>query len=137
MLHYLFAFVVFLHGIIHCLGFAKAFHYDNTLTKVISKPAGLVWLLTALLFATAAGLFLFKKENWPVVALIALVLSQTLIVTNWQDAKYGTIANVLILLVAVAAWGSIRFEKQYLNDINTHLQHNNNQHDLLTEADLK
>src|SRR5687767_12156176 len=47
------------------------------------------------------------------------------------------IVILIILMVAVAAWGNIRFEKQFLNDTNTHLQHNNNQHDLLTEADLK
>jgi hypothetical protein len=50
-----FAFLL-LHGIIHLLGFAKAYHFGNVnqLTIDISKPVGLLWLLTSILFILSA-----------------------------------------------------------------------------------
>jgi hypothetical protein len=51
MLRYLFAGIVFIHGVIPLMGFAKAFGFSrmDQLTKDISKPMGLVWLLAAIL----------------------------------------------------------------------------------------
>lgn len=48
----LFTIVMLLHGLIHVMGFAKAFHYgnDTILTKNISKPQGVIWLVTATFF---------------------------------------------------------------------------------------
>ena len=44
MLKYTFAFIILVHGLIHLLGFAKAFGYGNItqLTKEISKPIGML-----------------------------------------------------------------------------------------------
>lgn len=67
----------------------------------ISRPLGLFWLLAALLsLATVAALFTLPRWWWLVGAL-ALVASQAVILTSWTDARFGTVANVL-LLVAVA-----------------------------------
>ena len=40
MLRYIFLFVLFVHGLIHVMGFMKAYNYGNItqLTKAISKP---------------------------------------------------------------------------------------------------
>jgi len=64
MIKYLFAFLVLMHGLIHFMGFAKAFGYGNIqqLTKEISKPAGVFWLVTAILFTAAVVMFLLKKD---------------------------------------------------------------------------
>lgn len=140
MLKYLFAFIILLHGVIHFMGFAKAIGYGNInqLTKEISKPAGFIWFVTALLFITTTILFLLKKESWPYIAVIAAAISQILIISVWKDARFGTIANVIILLVAIAGWGSQHFEAQFRKDVKTHLLHTNAiQTDLLTEADLQ
>ncbi len=60
MIRYGLVFIIFLHGLIHLMGFAKAFQYGQItqLTKDISKPAGALWLLAALLFVVSAGLLL-------------------------------------------------------------------------------
>ena len=66
MLRYLFAFLLLVHGLIHLMGFAKAFKLAtiNQLTAAIAKPAGLLWLLAALLFAGAVILFLLQHQVW-------------------------------------------------------------------------
>jgi hypothetical protein len=113
MLKYIFAFIILLHGLIHVMGFAKAFGYGNItqLSKAISKPSGLFWLLTALLFTAAVVLFLMKKESWPMMIIITAIVSQILIITVWKDAKFGTIANIIALLVAIPCFAHIRFTK--------------------------
>ncbi|MBC7616190.1 MAG: hypothetical protein H7202_09000 [Pedobacter sp.] len=140
LLKYIFAFVMLIHGLIHLMGFAKAYRYGNItqLTKDISKTNGLLWFLVTILFVVATVLFLMKKESWPYIVIIAAVISQILILTVWQDAKFGTIANVIVILVAVAALGSQRFEANFVKDVKLHLQHTNTQStDLLTEADIQ
>ena len=46
MLRYFFAFVMLAHGLIHLMGFTKAFGFADIeqLTQDISRPAGLFWL---------------------------------------------------------------------------------------------
>ena len=140
MLKYFFAFILLIHGLIHFMGFAKAYDYGNItqLTKYISKPVGLLWSITAMLFMVAVLLFLLKKESWPYIAIIAAVISQILIITVWKDAKFGTIANVILLLVAIPAWGNLHFESTFRNDVKSHLLKTSNvQTDLLTESDMQ
>ena len=140
LLKYIFAFIMLIHGLIHFMGFAKAYHYGNItqLTKNISKPAGSLWFFMAMLFVVVTILFLLKKESWPYLAIIAAVISQILILTVWHDAKFGTIANVIVILVAVAAICSQRFEASFVKDVKLHLQNTNTHRtDLLTEADIQ
>ena len=91
--------LMILHGLIHLIGFAKGFRLAEMtqLSMPISRPVGLLWLTGAILFSAAAAvLFLGKIWWWPIAA-AGLVLSQILVVMFWKDAKFGTIANVLIL----------------------------------------
>ncbi|MGE0636936.1 MAG: hypothetical protein AB7P01_10890 [Bacteroidia bacterium] len=105
-MRYVLGFIILIHGLIHFMGFAKAFGYGNItqISKNISKPVGAVWLLAALLFITAVILLFQKSDLWMWLALIAAVLSQALIITVWNDAKFGSIANFIILVVIVAAF---------------------------------
>lgn len=90
-----------LHGLIHLMGFAKAFGLAQleALKQPVSRPLGVLWLVAAVLVLVAATL---RPALWPVSAL-ALVLSQAVIITSWSDAKFGTVANVALL--GVVAWG--------------------------------
>jgi hypothetical protein len=101
----LFILLMVVHGLIHLLGFAKAFHYAelSQLTREISRPAGLLWLLCALAFTMAGGLLAARQASWGWIALPALVLSQWLMFGSWQDAKFGTLANLIILLPVIAS----------------------------------
>ena len=109
MLKYLFAFILFIHGFIHMMGFAKAFGYGyiTQLTKDISKHAGIIWFFASMLFIITGSAFLLKKDWWPVLALFAVVVSQIVIFISWEDAKFGTIANVIILVTAIITWVGI------------------------------
>jgi hypothetical protein len=95
------------------MGFARAFGYGNItqLTREISKTAGFFWLLTAILFILSAVLFLLKKDGWAVVCFIAIILSQLLIISVWRDARLGTVANIIIIVVTVPALGAIQFNR--------------------------
>jgi hypothetical protein len=122
------------------MGFAKAFNYGNIsqLTKEISKPAGICWLAAAFLFMAVTLSYLFKNEVWPYFAVTAAILSQILIIAVWKDARFGTIANVIIILAAIAAWGSLHFETSFRDDVKINLQRTNIiQTDLLSEADIQ
>jgi hypothetical protein len=119
MLRYLFAFIVFIHGAIHLMGFAKAFGFGrmDQLTKDISKPMGLAWLLAAILCVAAGALLLARQEGWWMMGLAAVIVSQVLIFTAWRDARFGTVANGMILVAGVLAYGSWRFESRFQTDV--------------------
>ena len=95
----LFAVFLVVHGLIHLMGTAKALGVAGIpqLTQQIDRPLGVLWLLAAaLLVVTAIFLFTWPQWWWAVGA-GALVVSQVVIVTSWADARYGTIANVIVL----------------------------------------
>ena len=104
MITYLFTCIILLHGLIHLMGFAKGFNYgfNSQITIGVSKIAGVFWLITAALFIAVAMLYLFKNAGWPYVAISSVVLSQILIVAVWKYAKYGTIANLIVLLLVLS-----------------------------------
>ena len=140
MLRYLFVLLILINGLIHSMGFAKAFGYGAIaqLTKNISKPAGMLWLVTAILFIMAAILFLLKKESWPIIIFIAILISQVLIISVWKDAKWGTLANIIILFVAIAHFAGNQFEGTFSQDVQANLRVTNNRKmDMLTDADLQ
>lgn len=139
MLKYFFSFIILVHGLIHLMGFAKAYAYGNftQLTKYISKPAGLVWLATAILFFVALVLYLLNKESWPYFAIAAVVISQILSIIVWKDARFGTIVNILIACVAFVSLALDHFEMGFKADVKKHIAQNPlSKNDLLTEADI-
>jgi hypothetical protein len=119
MIRYLVLFIALAHGLIHLMGFFKAFGLAklDELKLDISRPSGLIWLAAAVLFGVAGLLFAARRENWWMWALPAIALSQTLIVLAWSDARFGTITNVILLLVAVVAWSDARFRRMALEEV--------------------
>ncbi|MGD9899445.1 MAG: DUF6544 family protein [Calditrichaceae bacterium] len=111
MSNFIFSFIVIVHALIHLLGFAKAYNFGSIqqLTKVISKPMGMIWLFTFLLFVITVLLFWMNKNMWPALAIISVIFSQILILTVWSDAKFGTVANIIVLAAALPALGNIQF----------------------------
>ncbi len=133
--------LLLLHGLIHLMGFSKAFglaRFDD-LRMPISRPAGLLWLLACLLMLTAAGMFLFRYEAWYWTGAAALLLSQAMIVRSWSDAKFGTVANLLILVPVLVAFGQNReggFRRVYERAVQRAEATALGQKAPLTEADL-
>ncbi|MFC4874272.1 DUF6544 family protein [Negadavirga shengliensis] len=56
-------------------------------------------------------LYFLKYEYWWLFALAGVGASQTLILTQWPAAKYGTIPTLIILFVAVVSIADHFFEK--------------------------
>ncbi|NHF59604.1 hypothetical protein FK220_009650 [Flavobacteriaceae bacterium TP-CH-4] len=108
-----FAVILAIHGLIHLMGFVKAFQLKeiSALTQSISKPIGMLWLFATVLFLTTLVFFLLKKDYWAILCLVAALLSQLLIIMVWKDARFGTLANLLILLVAIPGFGTYRFHR--------------------------
>jgi len=107
------------HGLIHGVGFIKAFGVAALpqLTSPISRPLGLLWLMAALCMV-ASG-FVPARMFWSVGAL-ALVCSQVCIGTAWPDAKLGTWINGVVLLAVVysfACSGPLSFAAEYARDV--------------------
>lgn len=132
--------LIILHGLIHSTGFARSFNIASVkeLASNISNAGGILWLVSALLFITTAILFYLKKEYWWVLSLSAILISQYLIFKNWDEAKFGTIANVIILMATVAGFLTLSFSNRYKNEVKANLkQAASVPASMLTEADMK
>ena len=136
----LFAILLVLHGLIHLMGTAKAFGVAEIpqLTQSIAAPLGILWLLAAsLLLVTAITLFTWPQWWW-LVGAGAVVVSQVAIVTSWSDARYGTIANVIVLVgvgLGFLSQGPSSFRAEYDREVAQGLGRAIAT-PLLTEADL-
>lgn len=66
------------------------------------------------------------------------MISQGLIIIFWQDAKLGTIANVIILVVSLIGFGTWSYYRKYQNDVKTSLQQKEYfKNSELTETDIQ
>lgn len=129
--------LLLIHGIIHCLGFFKAFGIAELpqLTQPISRPLGVLWLLAAL--SLIASAFAPPRLFW-IIGAVALALSQVCIATAWADAKFGTGVNAILLLAVVyrfASAGPLSFAAEFQRDVAAALTA---RHDtgIVSEADL-
>jgi len=92
--------------LIHLMGFVKAFELAeiSELTLTISRTWGLFWLAAALTLVTAGVLWLMEIDTWWIVAITGVILSQILVFVYWQDARFGTIPNVIIIMILIAGF---------------------------------
>jgi hypothetical protein len=82
------------------MGLLKAFALGELpqLTQPVSRGMGIVWLAGAFLcLSSVVALFAWPRGWWAIGAL-ALAVSQVVIVSAWGDAKFGTVANVVLLV---------------------------------------
>lgn len=128
MLRYFFLLIVVVHGLIHLMGFVKAVNPTllPQLALPISKVSGGVWLLTSSLFLVSALTFLWDKNYWWIIGLVAILLSQVLVIVYWKDAKFGTLANVILLIAGSFIWGSWSFDKMAKSEINALFKNQSN-----------
>ena len=95
--------VLVVHGVIHVMGFAKAFGLVAMpqLTQPISREMGLLWLAAAGLMTISAVLSVLSPRHWWIGGALALIVSQLAIVSAWRDAWAGTIINGVLLLAVL------------------------------------
>ena len=93
------AVLMFLHGLVHLMGFVKAFNLTELkeIKQEISRPMGLLWLAVMLLFTVSGTALLLAQTWWWPVTIASILLSQIVVALHWKEAKWGTIANALIL----------------------------------------
>lgn len=98
------------HGLIHLLGAAKGLGWAEVaqLREPISTLGGLAWLVAAVLVIAAGVLIATRGPSWWwAVAGVAAGFSEVVIVTSWNDAKVGTVANVILTLAALYGFLSL------------------------------
>lgn len=115
------AILILIHSLIHLIGVVREWNLADVnqlkgktlfpLTAVLSKASGFLWLLSFLCFIAAASGLFFKPDLWWLPALVGTLISQTLIIVYWQDAKSGTIFNVLIFIIGLAGFGQWSLQK--------------------------
>ena len=98
-----FAIVLVVHGLIHLLGFAKAFGFAELpqLTRPIPPVMGLIWLAASLLFLLTAGALFVWPRWWWAIGLAAIAASMVAIVPSWTDARFGALGNLIALVGVV------------------------------------
>lgn len=131
--------VMLVHGFIHLFGFLKAFHFAsmNQLHLNIGKTQGIFWLIGCILFVLSALMFYNRTEFSWIYLFLAVSISQILISFNWQDAKYGSIANVLLLLISLAGFFGWKYEHEYKVTVNEYLSQSMFKIELLAESDIQ
>lgn len=98
------------HGAIHLLGFLKAYGIAELpeLQLRIGPRAGLLWLVAAVLLMLATVSVHVTPRLWWIPALVGVGLSQAMIFGAWGDARFGTIANVILLVPIMLAAADLR-----------------------------
>jgi hypothetical protein len=92
------------HGLIHLIGVVRGIGPSPS-------PRALAWLAACLLLVAAGGLLLARiGAGWPVLA-AGVVVSQILIVGDWTEARFGTIANLILALAVIMAWADARVQR--------------------------
>lgn len=116
--------LLLIHGAIHLLGLVHAFQWWPLamMTKPIARGVGVVWGVAAVLMVVPAILMLVHDRRWWMIAAVAVAVSQILIIRQWHDARFGTIANVLVLLAVISGAASWSFHRRYcgITSIGTH-----------------
>lgn len=103
MLKAILIFFIFLHGLLHLIGFYRSFSKNGVirLTGYMPKSHGLLWLICTMLFLLIGFLLIFNVRGWIYFVIAALLISQVLILLSWKDARYGTVVNILILVLSI------------------------------------
>ena len=124
---HVFAFVLLFHGLIHIIGFLKEWNLapirqlsgvtSFSLNKNAALITGICWLIACLLFIVCAISYYLSKDWWWLLAIGAIVLSQVLIVLYWRDAKWGTVANIIILTGIIMAYAQWNFNTMVKSEV--------------------
>ena len=129
MLRILFIALLFVHGLVHLTGFYSEWKLGSSSTlsgKTLfalnnneARISGVIWLIAGLTWLTAGLLYFLKRDSFWIPAFVAIVISQILIIFYWHDAKFGTIANAIILVVVIISIARASFNKSVDRELST------------------
>lgn len=99
MLRYLLFALLLLHGAFHLVGFLTPVAGR---VMAIDRAPGIYWAACSALFGLTVLLLILHEKHWVWVALLAALISQVLIASAWEQARFGTLFNVVIVVMVVA-----------------------------------
>lgn len=139
----LFILLLALHALIHLIAVVPAKDGGLIGKSAIATGARLttvmkvLWLLAFVLFAFTAMVYGLHMDWWWIPAIVSITLSQVLIILWWPVAKAGTLANVLILLVSITAFGQWQFFKTAGNETKAIIHNESNSNAVVTGQMLR
>lgn len=97
--------IILIHAFIHFMAFAKSFHWVQmpAINHPIPKSLGIIWFMAGIIFLVSLLMYVKEAGYWWVVALTAIFISQLLILHEWNDAKWGTLINIFILVPVISS----------------------------------
>jgi hypothetical protein len=133
-----FSVIVVFHGIIHLLGVIKGFKLaeSDRFSGDISRTEGFFWLIALLLFLLSVILLFANADFWWIIGLPAVIVSQILIIMQWQDAKFGTVANIIILIVLFFAFSEWNFNNMVRSEVKEFISAGFSEEKIITEDDI-
>ena len=110
VLRWIYVAIVVIHGLIHLTGVAQGFGLAEMqeLGDSVGTAGAVLWLIAAIGVLGAAFAAARQSSQWWFLTAVAALVSQTAVVTSWDGAKAGTIANVLMLAAAVYGYATTR-----------------------------
>jgi len=133
-----FAVIAVFHGIIHLLGVIKGFRLaeSDRFSGDISRTEGFFWLTALLLFLLSVVLLFSGTDRWWIAGLSAVIISQILIILQWQDAKFGTIFNIIMLIVLFFAFAEWNFNNMVRKEVEEFISAGSSGEKIITEDDI-
>lgn len=121
-MRWLLVLVMVVHGLIHLLGVPLIWGGTVAgmtgemlvpLTGFALRAGGVAWLVACVMLLVAACGVAYRRAWWRPFALAGVALSQALVVVWWQDARAGSLANLIVLAAIIwrarATGSEIRF----------------------------
>ena len=133
-----FLILLVLHAIIHVLWFGHSVGWVGLsyFSQDIPVMVGFSWLLAALLFLWSAYKLGRRRVRWFLAALSGVLLSQMWIFSNWEDTKFGSLANLAVLIGVFIGYAKWQFEGRFREEAGSLMENARFSGRILTERDL-
>lgn len=95
--------VALAHGLVHLIPAAERLGWIDDPALETSTPNGVLWLTAGVLLLTTSVLAAVDVSWYCLLAIVAALVSQAAILTAWDSAATGTLANLLLLALAILA----------------------------------
>ncbi|MEJ2583653.1 MAG: hypothetical protein P8Z38_00975 [Robiginitalea sp.] len=128
-----------IHAAVHLIWFAHAFGWVELpyFQKDIPGMVGFSWFLTAMVFLWSALQVGKRNPKWFLPALIGVLLSQMWIFSSWDDTRFGSFANLIILAGILVGYAKWSFEERFRGDAQALLVYAGRDTRILAERDLE
>jgi Family of unknown function (DUF6544) len=100
--------LIVIHALVHLFGHVRAIGQakSSRITRPLSRVAGAMWVVAAVLFMTSFIMLLYGDGNWWVPAVPGVILSEVMIIRDWPDMKFGTLLNMIMIVPLLASFSN-------------------------------